>query len=164
MLIVQLLTLLLAPFHASSTEYVNSEYLIPKNETPGIINNACEEDYIPVHSRELLKRVENWAVGAIFFNYAREADFHFNQARYLGDNPHQGLFNFGFATARTCLEIDVIGKALSLNVYMRALLAKVQELDQAEAKQVFSQTYLDLAIELSFDQYLSKVSEELAQF
>ncbi|NQZ01186.1 MAG: hypothetical protein HRT45_11025 [Bdellovibrionales bacterium] len=158
MIIVKLITTVLFSLNGYAVEYADSEYVIPEHETPGIINTGCEENYIPVHSRELLRRVQDWAVGDAFFTQANYAGFDFDHDQYLVDNPHQGLFNFGMATVTTCLEVDVITPALSMQHSLKVLKNNVES-EGAAGQERFAEVFYQTAVELGFDIYLTPIEE-----
>ena len=143
-----------------AVDYVDSEYVIPEGETPGVIGNRCEESYVPVHSRELLQRVQHWALGIALARYSNLAGYHFDRELYDQDVPHRGLFNFGFATVTNCLEVDVISKAVGLNHQLRFLALSLAEEDAESAPERFREFYSELAEELGFSKYLSDLQED----
>lgn len=152
---ISIILLLTAANTVFAVDYVDSEYVIPEHEKEGIIGTRCEESYVPVHSRELLQRVQNWARGLVLGGFAELAGYEFDFEAHDADVPHRGLYNFGFATATNCLEIDVITKAVSLRIELRVLAMSLAAEDMETAPDRFREIYTQLAEELEFSQYLS---------
>ncbi|MEM7646620.1 MAG: hypothetical protein AAF203_06915, partial [Pseudomonadota bacterium] len=140
---------------AMADDYVDKEYEIPPHETPGIIKGSCRENYVPVHSRELLYRVREWAIGNAIHFFAPKAHYEFDFEAYDDDVPHRGLYNFGQATATECLEVDVLQYYMSAFDHLNRVYQKSRD-PETKDQVNFEETFFGIAESYGFDQYLSK--------
>jgi hypothetical protein len=153
MILAKFIGLLAVSITAYSIEYKDREYVIPPDETPAILQNSCDENYVPVHSRELLRDVQAWAVGGVIQLYLTELGYNWDQLQYVADNPHRGLFNFGMATGTKCLEIWVLKDALNWDHALSVAERSARHSGEV-GQELYRRHVLELAIELGFEKYI----------
>lgn len=123
--------------------------------------STCSNSYVPPHTREELEAVRKWAIGAAFNIYAKHSHFTWDQAAYVADVPNQALFNFGFATATSCLDLDVLQFYFGAEAHFVSLLRKLDGLNPVEARIQFSEAFLAIATAYGMEKYLQPSGEML---
>jgi hypothetical protein len=105
----------------------------------------------------LLQEISHWAMGGAFSTFAEQAGVVFDSQSFLEDCPDIGVFNFGRATATSCMDVDVLTSFISVahvlqNYYSRSL----QKSDtQDESSVNFQEYYLSKAVEWGFIDYIT---------
>lgn len=109
------------------------------------------DEYIPPHTWDELIAVQDWAAGASFSSFAKEAGVEFDNEAYREDCPNWALFNFGRATGTEFVKVDVLMKALKMSYALQQYYAK----DASEEKSEFKKEYFRLLQASGFDKYIN---------
>ncbi|TNE97620.1 MAG: hypothetical protein EP326_11170 [Deltaproteobacteria bacterium] len=111
---------------------------------------ADRNEYIPPHTWQDLMNVTDWAAGASFSAFAKQAGVTFDNASYWEDCPNKALFNFGRATGTQYLRVDVLVKVSSLSYALQQYFARDTSSDKSE----FKKHYFRLLETYHFEQYV----------
>lgn len=118
------------------------------------IKGSCEESYVPPHSTEDMRAVNQWATGGAFAIFAKQAHVYFDKCAYIADNPYPALFNFSRATATSCLEMDLMNGYMSMAWALDNIYRKITN-GEYKDDSTFQEVYMDLAEQMGFDRYIS---------
>lgn len=117
------------------------------------VKGSCEEAYVPPYTLDLLQEINLWGFGGALSVHARNAGVEFDSQSFMEDCPNLAVFNFGRATATSCLEVDILNGYASgvwvLDNYWR------KSLDEEAREPVnFQEVYLEKAEEWGLLQYV----------
>jgi len=105
--------------------------------TTGSSTEEEETEYIPPHTDEELKEVQQWAKGGAFSAFLSYTKLSFDSKSYQADCPNWALFNFGRATGVEYLKRDVLKGAINMMSELQYHYAKDSE--------NFQEKFLELA-------------------
>ena len=118
------------------------------------IKRTCEERWTPEYELSDLIEVQTWAAIGVFVINAEEAGVEFDRSAYLDDCPSWILFNFGRATATSCLEVDVLSSYISLAWAFQNKKRNLVHLATSGKKESFREFYLKKAKESGALKYI----------